>query len=368
MSPTILFVGGGSLGHVVPSMAVAEQIRCLHPSARMVFVCAKRADEMQMLERAGHTFSVLRAPPSSLSLASLFFPIAFVRACLCARKILQREKPTVIFSKGGYVSVPMCVVAWLQKIPIVHHESDSVLSLSSRLISRLATVVCAGFPQTIWPEGVKRKVVVTGHPVRAEIASGSVSAGQRITGFSGRRSVVLIIGGSQGSVALNQAVAKALPSLLDLADIIHLTGKGKMNAVHHARYFVRPSMSEELPHLYALADIVVSRAGAGVLSELAVLQKAVLTVPLAGVAHDHQVCNAKILETKGALELLPQERIHLLPEVLKNLLGHRKRLLALGKALHACFPVDAAKRIALLLLAEVQRARIESPPAPPPSS
>jgi UDP-N-acetylglucosamine--N-acetylmuramyl-(pentapeptide) pyrophosphoryl-undecaprenol N-acetylglucosamine transferase len=160
----------------------------------------------------------------------------------------------------------------------------------------------------------------------------------------------MIIGGSQGSMALNEAVEKNFNALLDLADIIHLTGEGKSISKQHARYFARTTVLAELPHLYGFSDLVVTRAGAGVLSELAALKKAAIVVPLPGVAHDHQVKNAEFLAARQAVEFLSQDRLGDLPFVVSALLGDVTKRKALGEALSNALPGDAAAKVANAIL------------------
>ena len=357
---TILFSGGGSLGHVVPSMAVAAAVKAKRPDARCVFVCADRAEETGMLRAAGYAYQTLHAPkfPHGFSPAFLTFPFSFVAAFLRSKKIIDAEKPQVVFSKGGFASVPLVIAARMRHIPVVLHESDSVLSLSSGLIAKVADRICTGFPGIELPPAVAAKATHTGNPVRTDILRGSEAAGQRITGFSGRRPVVMIIGGSQGSLALNAAVQDSLQSLVDIADVIHLTGKGKAVTADHARYFVRETVIEELPHLYAFSDVIVSRTGAGVLSELAALKKPVITVPLTGVARDHQMKNAKALESRGAVVLLRQEDLSQLTASIKNLLADPARRTKLGEALATAFPAHAAESAADAILAALQTPRV----------
>ncbi len=359
---TILATGGGSLGHVVPAVAVMDEVRKKNSGTMISFVCADRAEEKEFLTSAGYEFHSIRAPkfPRGLSLKFLPFPFTFLAALIYARSIIAREKPDVIFSKGGFISVPVCLIAWMQKIPVVLHESDSVMSVSSRVIARIAIAVCVGFPDIEVAHILRSKIHHTGNPVRSSITGGSEAAGQRITGFSGRRPVLMIIGGSQGSLSINQSVKKNLTELLDLADVIHLTGHGKETGITHARYFAKPSVIEELPHLYAIADVVVSRGGAGVLSELAALKKPVIVIPLEGVAEDHQVRNAEQLKKKNAAIVLSQQHLDQLPRTLQSLLADVEKQRLLGENLHMLFPPDAAARIADILLASSSSARIES--------
>ncbi len=349
---TVLFCGGGSVGHVAPSLAVAQALTKHSQGIRTVFICMKRSEETWLLTHAGVRFSTLPPlrVPSTYSPRAFLFPFSFLQTFLRSLIILRREHPDAVFSKGGTVSIPVCLAAWCKHIPVVLHESDSVLSRSGSFLARLARKVCTGFVIDGLPSQIQQKVVRTGNPVREEILRGSRSAGQRITRFSGRRPVLLVIGGSQGAASLNKVVEKSFEKLIDLADIIHLTGAGKAISRTHARYFARPFVTEELPHLYALADVAVTRAGAGVLAELAALRKPAIVIPLTGEAHDHQLKNAENLAARGAVELLPQQQLPELPERIASLLRDGERRQRLGGNLARAFPSGAAERIARILL------------------
>lgn len=352
MSKVIIFSGGGSSGHLMPSLAIADAVAERDTSLTPLFICSSRADEVDALRSAGQKCLVIHAGkfPRGLSFRILSFPALFVVSFIESLMHLLRVWPALIVSKGGFVSVPVCIAGFFLGIPVVLHSSDSVPSLSDRIIGRIAVKICTGFPESAFPESLQKKAVQTGNPVRPSIFEGSHAAGQRITGFSGRRPVLLIIGGSQGSVALNEAVDKNFTALLDLADIIHLTGEGKTIHRQHARYFARTSVLAELPHLYGFADLVVTRAGAGVLSELAALKKAAIVVPLPGVAHDHQKKNAEFLAARQAVEFLSQDRLTDLPFVVGTLLGDSARRTIMGEALAQALPSDAAAKVAGVIL------------------
>lgn len=359
--PTFLFVGGGSLGHILPSLAVAHALREKRGGSRIVFICSDRPEEARRISDAGFPFHVLRSPASSVrGLSVLSFPYRFLSACMQARTMLHRESPRLVFLKGGSVSVPAGLMSRFFGVPIVIHESDSVQSLSTRVLSRFSKVICAGFPDIGLSPVLQKKFVCTGNPVRSEIVGGSKAAGMRITGFSGRRPVLLVIGGSQGSLVINAAVESSLDALLDIADIIHLTGEGKMTTKTHARYHARTSAGQDLPHLYALADIVLSRAGAGVLSELSVLRKPVIAVPLTGVGHDHQLKNAQFLAGRNALLLLSEDRLTDLPAYVKRIISDAALGERLGESLLHAFPDHAAENVAEILLAQAFDSRIQS--------
>jgi UDP-N-acetylglucosamine--N-acetylmuramyl-(pentapeptide) pyrophosphoryl-undecaprenol N-acetylglucosamine transferase len=358
MSRTILFCGGGSSGHLTPSLAVADRLVAADPGITPLFVCAPRSDEIQLLTSAKRKFVTIHAGkfPRGISFRLISFPILFLVACIESIAILHREKPVMIFSKGGYVSVPMCLVGRLFDVPIVLHSSDSVPNLSDSLVGRLADRVCTGFPITLFPEFIRKKAEQTGNPVRGIIGQGSKPAGQRITGFSGRRPIIMIIGGSQGSKVINEEIDRSFDALIELGDVIHLTGEGKQINRSHARYFARPFVTEELPHLYALADVVVTRAGAGVLAELAILQKPAIVIPLPGVAHDHQVHNAETLGRLGAVTVLRQEELSSLVSALRSLLADSDRRLSTSRTLSQVFPPKSGEQIAKIML-DVLRAQ-----------
>jgi UDP-N-acetylglucosamine--N-acetylmuramyl-(pentapeptide) pyrophosphoryl-undecaprenol N-acetylglucosamine transferase len=231
-------------------------------------------------------------------------------------------------------------------IRIVLHTSDAVLNLSDKLIGRFASEIFSGFPVDGFPVSFRGKSVQTGNPVRTFLQRGSRDAGVRITGFSGRRPVVLVMGGSQGALSLNKEIERIFDELLNLADVIHLTGAGKELSRTHARYFARPFVTDELPNLYALADVVVTRAGAGALSELAVLRKSCIVLPLEGVAHDHQVRNAESLVALGAVDLLRQKDITDLLAHIRTLLASPEQRKTLAEKLHTALPSNAAAAIA----------------------
>lgn len=348
MSRNFLFVGGGSGGHVAPGIAVAEALVRLAPDAQPRFLCADRPDEIELLAAHGWPAETLQAPrfPRHCLLCALAFPFAFFAAVIRSMLLLRRLRPVAVFAKGGPVSACAAVAAWLLRIPVILHCSDAVPSIGDRVLHRFVARTCIGFPDL--PLSGAR---YTGNPVRHCIVAGSRDAGRRMTGFSGKRPVVLIMGGSQGARNINQAMESILDQLLTLADIIHLTGRGKGSGRTHARLFTRESVTVDLPHLLALAHVVVTRAGAGALSEIAALGLPAIVVPLAGVAHDHQRKNALWFAERGAVRILEDDRLRseLLPLV-RSLLEDRAACDELRRSLRAVHIPDAAERIAQEIL------------------
>ncbi len=354
-SKTILFVGGGSLGHVMPGVAVCDAMQKVSPDITPVFLCAPREEETAYLASKGLRHATINAGkfPRGLSVRWITFPVLFVLSFIQSLRIVKREHPAAVFSKGGFVSVPVCLAARLKGVPVVLHESDSVMGMANGMIAKIAAKVCVGFPpdeKSSKSEVRNPKIVFTGNPVRPEVLTGSRDEGLRITGFSGTRPVIMVTGGSQGAAALNQAVVTQIDALLAVGDVIHLTGKGKTGADARAGYWKAESVFAELPHLYAAADVVVTRGGAGAVSELAALSKAAIVVPLRGLAGDHQWKNSTLLADAGAAMLLPQEELTGLGMAVRSLVDNKTAQKTLGERLHGFFPQDAASKIAHAVL------------------
>ncbi|MBU2259617.1 UDP-N-acetylglucosamine--N-acetylmuramyl-(pentapeptide) pyrophosphoryl-undecaprenol N-acetylglucosamine transferase [Patescibacteria group bacterium] len=306
---TILFAGGGSIGHIAPAVAVARSLKELKPDVNVRFICSNREEDAEFLTREGFDFIQIDAPRLSLT-----FPWRFFSAYKKSSALLKEMKPDIIFSKGGYVSVPVCLAAHKKKIPIILHESDAVSGYANRLVSRWAEVVCLGFPQTT--SNVQRRMSLdvgrwtfTNNPIRSEITQGNREEGLRITHFSGNKPILIVMGGSQGAQALNEAVAENLEELLKLCDIIHLTGEGKMSTQPRDGYWVREFAHEELAHLYAISTFALSRAGAGSIAELEANNIPTILVPLEGAAHNHQLKNAEAAAKSGQFTVLRQHKL-----------------------------------------------------------
>jgi len=354
----ILFCGGGSVGHLAPSLAVWQALRSKGEKVKELFICSSKFGDRSFLRSQRVSAMSIHAP----KLKSIFFIFLFPIACMESLVILLWFRPHVIFAKGGYVSVPVAFIGWLLRIPIVLHESDSVLGKANSVLLRFAKHFCMGAPQKgLANEDVVVKrglpVTATGNPIRKEILQGTADGGKRVTEFSGKRPVLLVIGGSQGAKVLNEALASAIDQLVDTCDIIHLTGRGKGSGrKSHARYFVHEFADEDLPHLYALADVVVSRAGAGTIAELSALGKATILIPLPDLAHKHQEENAHFLEVADAVIVLKQESLKnkLLPTI-QSLLQDEAKRRHLGERLHTFSVPDAADRIANILLEEAKK-------------
>lgn len=316
------------------------------------FVHSRKQEEEQLLRESGVQHAAIDAVafPRRISVALPLVLWSLLRACMQSMMIIHRTRPSIVMSMGGYVSVPVCFAAWMSGIPIVMHIADSVPSVSDRLIGRMAKAITAAFPIEELPSFLQRKAQQVGHPIRPMISSGTKPGGMRITGFSGKRPVLLVMGGSQGATSINAEIDRHFDDLVALADIIHLTGRGKELRRTHARYVARPLVNDELPHFYALADLVVTRAGAGSLAELSALGKPSIVIPLEGVAHDHQLRNAEFFSRRSAVRLIRATDLSsvLLPAI-RTLIASAEERMALSKNISITLPQGAATTIRSVL-------------------
>jgi len=225
-----------------------------------------------------------------------------------ARKVLKEFKPDVLFSKGGYVSVPVVIAASRLKIPIIVHESDISPGLANKICFRFANKICLSFEETkaYIPKKFGKKIVVTGSPVRLDLLNGDSEKGYKFTGFDKHRPVILIMGGSQGAEQINELVRASLDELIKKFQIVHIVGKGNLDiSVHKKGYVQYEFLSEQLKDIYSMSEMVVSRGGANSLAELALLKKRVLVIPLGeSASRGEQTGNAQLFVRKFGWSLL----------------------------------------------------------------
>ena len=307
----IVLTGGGTAGHVTPNLAILPHLQ--EKKCEVSYIGSYDGIEKGLIEAAGIPYYGI----SSGKLRRYFDPKNFsdpfkvLKGFSEANKLLKKLKPDVVFSKGGFVAVPVVFAAKLRKIPCVIHESDITPGLANRLCIPLAEKVCANFPETMkyLPE---EKAVLTGTPIREELFRGNRIAGLDFCGFTANKPVIMIVGGSTGAAALNEAVRNLLPTLLRDYQIIHLCGKGKAAKEYQdaAGYCQFEYISKEMKDLLAAADLVVSRAGANSICELLALRKPHILVPLSAAAsRGDQILNAESFEHQGFSYVLPEEEL-----------------------------------------------------------
>ncbi len=312
----IVLTGGGTAGHVTPNLALVPRLKELGYDIQ--YIGSYDGIEKDLIEEAGIPYYGISSGKLRryFDLKNFTDPFRVVKGYFEARKILRDLKPDIIFSKGGFVAVPVVQAARSLHIPVIIHESDMTPGLANKLAIPAATKICCNFPETLssLPQG---KALVTGSPIRQELHGGDKKAGKNFCGFKEDKPVLLIIGGSQGSVAVNKAIRGILPELLKTYQVVHLCGAGNLDDSLFGTpgYVQYEYIKKELPDLFALADVVVSRAGANAICELLDLRKPALLIPLPSTAsRGDQILNAQSFEKQGFSEVLMEE--DMTPEVL----------------------------------------------------
>lgn len=307
----IVLTGGGTAGHVTPNIALIGRLK--EQGYQISYIGSYNGIEKTLIEEQGIPYYGISSGKLRryFDLKNFTDPFRVLKGFSEARKLLKQLKPDVVFSKGGFVTVPVVVAAGRLKIPTIIHESDMTPGLANKLCIPSAVKVCCNFPETKahLPEG---KAVVTGTPIRQELLQGDAEKGRAFTGFATEKPVLMIIGGSLGAQAVNDAVRRVLPQLLEDFQVVHLCGKGKKDDTKDglSGYVQYEYIESELADLFAMADIVISRAGANAICELQALKKPNLLIPLsANASRGDQILNARSFEKQGFSMVLEEEAI-----------------------------------------------------------
>jgi len=342
----IIFTGGGTGGHVFPIIAIARELRKIIPQHKLkLFYIGPKDKFGKILAQEGiKTFFVLSGKlrryldPVSLILNvfDMFvkIPLGFLQSFI----YIFFLAPDLIFSKGGYGSFPPVLAGKILGVPIFLHESDSIPGLANRILAHFATEIFVSFPNT--PYFSPKKVILVGNPVREELLTGSKEKAKEFFKLSGEKPVILILGGSQGAQRINDKILEVLPHLLKNFEIIHQCGEKNFESVRtEAKVIIDEYLArfyhpypffneEELKLAYAAADFVVSRAGAGVIFELAALGKPSILIPLPESAQEHQTRNAYIFAKSGGTFVIEEENFtsHFFVERLKYFFDDPKKL------------------------------------------
>ena len=303
----IVFTGGGTAGHVTPNIALMEQL--IREGWEVHYIGTEAGMEKELISHVpGVNYHVISSGKLRryFSWQNFIDPFRVIKGIGQSRKIMRSLHPDVVFSKGGFVSVPVVMAAG--KTPVVAHESDFTPGLSNRLASHFTDHVCVTFEDTLHAVP-GHKGVFTGTPIRPELYTGDRNRALAFTGLTGAKPVLLAMGGSQGAQGLNQLLRAALPELIKRFDIIHLCGKGKKDeAIAREGYLQYEYIEKELPDLMALSDVVLSRAGANAVFELLALNKPSVLVPLPrSASRGDQILNARYFERKGYALVLDQD-------------------------------------------------------------
>ena len=351
----IVLTGGGTLGHVTPHLALLPYLR--EKGYEIHYVGTEKGMEAdRMRAEPGVIYHAVQSGKLRryFSWQNFTDPFRVIAGAFQSAHLMGRLKPDVVFSKGGFVAVPVVFGAWLHRIPVLCHESDLTPGLANKLCKPFARRFATTFPECAQALGSKAEM--TGTPLRRELFSGSREKGLQLLGFDGGKPVLLMMGGSSGAQSVNKALRAALPALTPSFDVAHICGKGNLDAALEGKpgYTQLEFLSEELPDVLACADLVLSRAGANALCEFQALGRPMLLVPYPkGASRGDQILNARSLEKRGLCRVLPQEDMtpETLAEAVEATWKDRERLTA---ALKNAPPADGTARV-LELIEEIQK-------------
>ena len=308
----IILTGGGTAGHVTPNIALLPALK--EAGYEVEYIGSYNGMEKDLIEKEGIPYHGI----SSGKLRRYFDwknfsdPFRVIHGYGQARSLISKIKPSIVFSKGGFVSVPVVLAAKSLHVPAIIHESDMTPGLANRIAMRGAVKICCNFPETLkyLPEG---KGVLTGSPIRQQLLHGDRKKAFEFTGLTGEKPILLIIGGSLGSVFINNAVRGAIDDLLQRFEIIHLCGKGNLDHSLDEKpgYVQYEYISKELPDLFAAADLVISRAGANAICELLALHKPNILIPLSrNASRGDQILNANSFKKQGFSYVIEEEDVN----------------------------------------------------------
>ena len=316
----IILTGGGTAGHVTPNIALLPGLR--EADFDITYIGSYNGIEKQLLKEQkipyyGISSGKLRR---YFDIKNFSDPLKVIKGFGQSIRLMRKLKPDIVFSKGGFVSVPVILAAKFCHVPSIIHESDLTPGLANKLAIPNAAKVCCNFPETLkyLPE---EKAVLTGSPIRSELLTGNKENARRLCGFTKEKPVLFIVGGSSGSKFINDTIRGLLPELLKTYQVIHMCGKGNIEAAldRTAGYKQFEYIGKELNDIFALADLVISRAGANSICELLALHKPNILIPLsANASRGDQILNAQSFEKQGFSVVIEEEIIT--PDKLLNII------------------------------------------------
>ena len=365
---SIAFTGGGTGGHIYPGLAIASWMRKQFPY-RIFWIGSGAGMDRELVERAGLEFfgipsGKLRRYFSFRNFSDVFKVLA---GFFAARRILKKEKPSLLFSKGGFVSVPPCAAAKSLKIPVFTHESDYSPGLATRINTRFAEKIFLSYNESaaFFKGSAAAKLCVSGNPIREEFKTAEAAKGRAFLGLGNNEKILLVLGGSLGSAEINELVKACLPDLTMHYTVVHQTGEGAGEVPEEApHYKPRAFFRDELPHIVAAAELVLCRAGAGTIWECKSLGKPMALIPFRGSGtRGDQVENARLFQKKGAaICFMPEEAgsgAAELSRLIAALAQDPEKRRIMGEAKIADTAADTAAASAAVFIAEEIAKRIK---------
>lgn len=354
----IILTGGGTAGHVTPNMALVPTL--IDEGYDISYIGSYNGMEKKLIEDIGIPYYGISSGKLRryFDIKNFSDPFRVIKGFFEAKTLLKKLKPDVVFSKGGFVTVPVVMAAKKLHIPVIIHESDMTPGLANKLSIPSASKVCCNFPETIkhLPEG---KAVLTGSPIREELFQGDRREGLRLCEFTEDKPVLLIIGGSLGSVAINNAIRNNLDALLEKYQIIHLCGRNNLdqNLLEKKGYQQFEYVKKELKHYFACADVVVSRAGANAICELLALRKPNILIPLGlDASRGDQILNAKSFEKQGYSYVIQEKDVtgDTLLNAVNTVFDHRQDYIQAMNQSKLANPIETIVNLANKLAAGIE--------------
>ncbi len=351
----IVLTGGGTLGHVTPHLALIPHLQ--EKGYEIHYIGTEKGMEREKMESVpGVTYHAVKSGKLRryFSWQNFTDPFRVIAGAFQASHVIGKLKPDVVFSKGGFVAVPVVFGAWVHHVPVLCHESDLTPGLANKLCKPFAKRFATTFPECAAALGDKAEM--TGTPLRPELFKGERAKGLSLLHFDGSKPVLLMMGGSSGAQSVNKALREALPKLTAQFDVAHICGKGNLDASLEgtAGYTQVEFLDADLPDALAAADLVLSRAGSNALCEFQALAKPLLLVPYPkGASRGDQILNAQSYEKRGLCHVLLQENMtaDTLTDALMKTWADREQLAA---AVKAAPPADGTKRV-LEMIEEIQK-------------
>jgi UDP-N-acetylglucosamine--N-acetylmuramyl-(pentapeptide) pyrophosphoryl-undecaprenol N-acetylglucosamine transferase len=361
----VLFSGGGTMGSVTPLVAIYEELKARDPKLEVLWLGTKKGPEKEFLSKFNIPFKIVTSAKLRRYWSgwNLLAPFSFWIGVIHAYFILRKFRPDVILTAGSFVAVPVIFSGWLLHIPSFIHQQDLEIGLANKLMARWATVITVTFKESL-NSFDRQKTKLTGNPVRQEVLAGTKDKALQFFQLKSALPTILITGGGTGAQIINQAVFEALGQLISKYQIIHLTGIGKSISQQLADFYPREILklikeryrpyeflgqdkNSAMPLAMTLADLVISRAGFSTLSELAVLAKPAIIIPIPG----HQEVNAQYFAKYNAIKILAQDKLtkQSFIEAIEYLMQRPGELNHLSQNISQLIDQGAAKKYAELI-------------------
>lgn len=345
----IVFTGGGTAGHVYPALAVKEYLEQEYD----LHYIGGAGMEKRILEKENHiSFHEISTVKLERKLTpkNLLIPFKLLNAIRKAKKILKKVKPCAIFSKGGFVALPVVIAGKRLNIPIVSHESDLSMGLANKIILKYCDKMCVAFQETC---NMSKKCIYTGQPIRKKILAGNKNNLSFIESLDRKKPNLLIVGGSSGAKFINDRICENIDRLLEFFNVVHITGKGKADNIAKPRY-IQIEYADNIGDYLNLADIIISRAGSGAINEFLALRKPMLLIPLSkDCSRGDQIENAKLYKELGYAEVIEEENFN--SELFMNkLLELRKNDKKYIKNMEKTSKINACEKI-IKIIKEIEK-------------